>query len=308
MMTMSIPPSTIKRLAFAKYLFSVGIEQSKSSDLQAAAAILAFHDSIEFFLQIASEHLNAVGGKREPPFLDYWQLLEAKLNGKRVPQEVSMRRLHRARNNLKHGGNLPSRLDVDEFRVLATAFFEEASQIFFDLNFRDVSLIEYVGLETVRCDLLRAEALASEKDFDKAAEALAIAFQRLMDEGFEQTSNPFFLNPLLFKAKTAHLLHSRHAQSRDGIGLMKFANGMEEAIDEIRNEFRILAAGINYRKYARFRGSTPRIIGKDGGDYIAQLVKFNGYIEPCQEFIDFGVQFVIDCSIRIDGSISSFID
>ena len=307
-MTMPIPTSTIKRLAFAKYLFSVGIEQSKSSDLHAAAAILAFHDSIEFFLQVASEHLNAVGGKREPPFLEYWHILEAKLNGKRVPQEVSMRRLNRARTNLKHGGNLPSKIDVDEFRVLATAFFEEASQIFFDLNFKDISLIEYVGIEAVRRDLLRAESLAKENDFDKAAEAVAIAFQRLIDESPGQTSNPFFLNPLLLKAKTAHLLHSKSAQSTDGIGLMKFANGVEEAIDEIRDEFRVLAAGVNYRKYARFRRSTPRIIRKDGADYITQLVKFSGYIEPCQEFIDFGVQFIIDCSIRIGGTITSFSD
>lgn len=306
-MAMAIPPSTIKRLAFAKYLFSIGIEQSKSSDLQAAAAILAFHDSIEFFLQVASEHLNAVS-KKEPLFHEYWPILKEKLDGKQVPQEVSMRRLHKARNNLKHGGNLPSKIDVDSFRVLAAAFFEEASQIFFKLDFSDISLIEYVSIEAVRLDLLRAEDFANKKDFDNAAEALAIAFERLMDERLEQASNPLFLNPLLLNAKSAHLLHGRHAQNADGIGLRKFANGMEQAIDEIRNEFRILATGINYKKYARFRVSTPRIVSKYGGEYIAQLVKFSGYIEPCQEFIDFGVRFVIDCSIHMEDSISSFID
>jgi hypothetical protein len=299
---MMIPPSTIKRLAFAKYLFSVGIEQSKSSDLQAAAAILAFHDSIEFFLQVASEQLNAGAGKREPLFLEYWQILDAKLNGKRVPQEVSMRRLHKARNNLKHGGNLPSKIVVDEFRVLVNAFFEEACQAIFDLSFRDISLIEYVSIEAVRLDLLRAEALASEEDYEKAAEAVAIAFQRLMDESLDQASNPFFLNPALLRLKSAHLRHRSNAQSNEEIGLMRFVNGMETAIDEIRGEFRLLAAGIDYSKYARFRGSTPRIASKDGGHYTTQLVKFNGYIEPCNEFVSFGVQFVIDCSIKIGSS------
>lgn len=306
-MTMKIPPVTIKRLAFAKYLFLVGVEQSKSSDLQAAAAILAFHDSIEFFLQVASEYLEADVGKK-PSFLDYWKILESKLNGERVPQQGPMRRLNDARISLKHKGNLPSKIIVDEFRVLTAEFFEEASQILFNLNFSDISLIEYVGIEAVRRDLHRAEALANNKDYNKAAEILAIAFQRLMDEGLKQSSNPFFLNPLLRKANPAHLLQRSSAQSSDDIGFIKFANGMEEAIDEVRDEFRVLAAGINYRKYARFRGSTPRVIRQAGGDYIPQSVKFNGYIEPCQEFIDFGVHFVIDCSIRMESSLTSLID
>jgi len=83
---------------------------------------------------------------------------------------------------------------------------------------------------------------------------------------------------------------------------MKFVNGMEAAIDEIRDEFQILATGLDYRKYARFRGSTPRIIRMEDGGYNSQIVKFNGYLEPCEEFIDFAVQFVINCSIRIAGS------
>jgi len=295
---MTIPPGTMKRLAFAKYLFSVGIEQSKSSNIQAAAAILSFHDSIEFFLQIASEHLNAGGGKREPVFLEYWQILESKLNGSKIPQEVSMRRLHRSRNGLKHGGTIPSKLDIDEFRVLVKAFLEEACQTIFNLRFGDISLVSYVRSEAVRLDLRRAEDFANGNDYDRASEALAISFQRLMDESLEQVGNPFFLNPLLLKVRPARLPQRSYPQSRDEVEIVDFAKGMEAAIYEIRNEFRLLAAGVNYSKYARFRASTPRVVSKDGDDYITQLVKFSGYIEPCSDFINFGVQFVIDCSIR----------
>jgi len=62
-MATTIPPTTLKRLAFAKFLFSIGIEHSKALEIQSAASNLSFHDSVEFFLQVASEYLNAGGGK-----------------------------------------------------------------------------------------------------------------------------------------------------------------------------------------------------------------------------------------------------
>jgi hypothetical protein len=83
---------------------------------------------------------------------------------------------------------------------------------------------------------------------------------------------------------------------------------METAIDEIRDEFQILAAGLDYKKYVRFRSSTPRVIRKGDGDYNSQFVKSNGFLEPCEDFIGFAVQFVIDCSIRIAGSKASCLD
>lgn len=299
-MAMKIAPATIKRLAFAKYLFSLGIDRSAASELKSAASLLAFHDSIEIFLQVASEHLNVSVGKSEPRFLDYWQLLESKLNGARVPQHVAMKRLHKARNNLKHAGNLPSRLDVDGFRILVKEFFDEACLIIFDLCFDDISLIDYVKSKAVRSELARAEELARHKSFEKASEAVAIAFQMLMDENLDHPTNPFLLNPLLSKARSAHLHHSSFAQDKDGAGLIRFANGIEEAIGEIRDEFRILASGLDYMKYARFRGSTPRVVHHGGGQYAPQLVKFNGYVEPDEEFAGFAIQFVIDSAIRIE--------
>jgi len=301
---MTISPTTLKRLAFAKYLFSIGIEQSKASEIQSAASILSFHDSVEFFLQVASEYLNA-GGGREPSFLEYWEILAPKLSNNNLPQKVGMRRLNSARNNLKHRGNLASTLEVETFRVLTQEFLDEACQTIFGLRFREISLIEYVSSETVRTDLMCAEALARDQDYEKAAEAVALAFQKVMDENLEQSSNPFFLNRLILKAKTAPLFHGNLARSNDGIGLIKFANGMEAAIDEIRDEFQILATGLDYKKYVRFRSSTPRVIRKGDGEYNSQLIKFNGFLEPCEEFIGFAVQFVIDCSIRISGSKAS---
>jgi hypothetical protein len=92
---MELHHSTIKRLAFAKYLYSLAVQQSKAPEFMSAASLLMFHDSIELFLQISVEHLNT--SKSDVTFMGYWDLLSKKLSISVFPQKESMRRLNKAR-------------------------------------------------------------------------------------------------------------------------------------------------------------------------------------------------------------------
>lgn len=98
--------TVIKRLAFIKYLYKLAVDQSKRPEPLCSASILTFHDAIELFLQLASEHLNV--GKQQPSFMEYWDLISQKLSNQELTQKESMRRLNRARVALKHHGTLPS--------------------------------------------------------------------------------------------------------------------------------------------------------------------------------------------------------
>lgn len=82
----------IKRLAFIKYLYRVAVEQSQKSEPLCAASVLFFHDAVELFLQLASEHLDI--GKEGLKFMEYWDLISKKL-GIELSQKESMRRLNR---------------------------------------------------------------------------------------------------------------------------------------------------------------------------------------------------------------------
>jgi len=48
----------IKRLAFIKYLYKLAVDQSRRPEPLCSASILTFHDAVELFLQLASEHLD----------------------------------------------------------------------------------------------------------------------------------------------------------------------------------------------------------------------------------------------------------
>ena len=87
--------SIVRRLAFIKYLYAVAIEQSKRPEPLCSASILTFHDAIELFLRLASEHKNV--GKKELTFMDYWNILDPKLPAGYPTQKESMRRLNSAR-------------------------------------------------------------------------------------------------------------------------------------------------------------------------------------------------------------------
>jgi len=64
----------LKRLAFIKYLYGLGENQSHLPEPLSGCSILMFHDSIEMFLQLAKETLDAP--RKEKNFEDYWDLIK----------------------------------------------------------------------------------------------------------------------------------------------------------------------------------------------------------------------------------------
>jgi hypothetical protein len=83
-----------RRLAFSKYLLTLANAQSKQPEPLASAALLGFHDAIEFFLQVASEKLNV--GKPKIEFLEYWDLIAPKLAPNELPQREAEQTRERA--------------------------------------------------------------------------------------------------------------------------------------------------------------------------------------------------------------------
>src|SRR6266496_2832550 len=121
---MPLDETEMRRLAFARYLFTLGVSQSKAAEPLAPASLLTFHDAVELYLQLASERLNV--GKAQPNFMEYWDFINPKLAPEELPQKESMRRLNKARVALKHHGTFPSKLDVESFRATTASFFEDS--------------------------------------------------------------------------------------------------------------------------------------------------------------------------------------
>ena len=59
----------IRRLVIIKYLYLIGVEQSKQTGTFAGFSILAFHDCVEMLLVLIAEKRKK---KPQQHFLDYW--------------------------------------------------------------------------------------------------------------------------------------------------------------------------------------------------------------------------------------------
>ena len=67
----------IRRLAFIKYLYEVGVEQSRKAEPFCQISILTLQDAIELFLGLASEFIGVEKLPKDIKFMQYWGLINA---------------------------------------------------------------------------------------------------------------------------------------------------------------------------------------------------------------------------------------
>ena len=291
--------SIVRRLAFIKYLYAVAIEQSKRPEPLCSASILTFHDAIELFLRLASEHKNV--GKKELTFMDYWNILDPKLPAGYPTQKESMRRLNSARVALKHHGTLPSNLDIEAFRASATNFFEENTPPIFGIKFSEISLIDLVHCEETKNNLEEAKQLLEENKIEESLDKIGLAFAHLIDDYEHRKSglfgrSPFFFGESMTFLTSFHMGLGRRA-SRFEREISDFVDKVKESIEALQGAVKILSLGVDYRRYVKFHLLTP---------YIYRTIKGNYHIErehrgrrgvPGVEDVHFCIDFVIESAV-----------
>jgi hypothetical protein len=161
----TLPEAIIRRLALIRYLYNVAVQQSGQPEPFGLVSILAFHDCIELFLQLASEQLNV--SKQGRNFVDYPKVLQSKM-GRELEAVESLSRLNKSRVDFKHYGILPSRLDIEGFRGNTSNFFEANTPMIFGIEFHSISMGELIHNQEL-CKLIKkAESYFAKGSYRKA--------------------------------------------------------------------------------------------------------------------------------------------
>ena len=257
-MSQALSPNTIKRLAFIRFLYSQGLEQAARPQPLAAAALLSFHDAVEMFLLLAAEHLG-VNLDRNTTFDGYWTQVAAQASVQ-LPSRNAMRRMNNSRVNFKHHGSIPSATDLDQFRGDVTTFFTDAAQAVFDADFTSIDMTDLVTQQAALDKIRDAETHASQGDYVEALALLSEALDDLLDDyaARKRTSydtTAFTFGPQRFDTTSA-VAHNPDVGSRLGNLILR----MTEAIGEMQHALRIVAVGLDYRRFARFDMLVPRIV------------------------------------------------
>lgn len=222
----------LKRLAFIKYLFTQANNQSSLPEPLNAHSLLIFHDAIELFLHLSAEKLNISARElNDINFLAYWPTLKDKLieSGKKeLTQEASMKRLNKARVSLKHHGNFPATSDINDFRIISNLFFEENCKNIFDIEVKDISLVEFVICPKAKEYLLESKNNFDESKLPECIERLVLSFESLIQDYEKTKAGSFYF------------------------GADDFTVNPDDSLDDMRNAVKILCLGIDYRKYVKF--------------------------------------------------------
>ncbi len=291
-----------RRLAFIRHLYRHGVGESQLPAPFAAQSVLTFHDSVEMFLQLASEFLDAET-KAKMEFLDYWSAIGKKLPGGELGMKESMSRLNKARVGLKHSGIIPDKSMIEGFRSSVTSFFQESTpRVFEDKKFDDISMVDLVQYERTRLDLKDAEALIKNKSFKDALTKIAIGFAKLVDDYEEKRKKQFGRSPFFFGQSFAF-------QSLDRFGLpapnmSEYLERMGRTLGEIQEAMKTLSLGLDYREYSRFRVYTPAILRIIEGGYEPQWIErpgpeYEGDGLTLEEECRFCLDFVIESALRL---------
>ncbi len=283
MSTPTVTKDEMQRLAFARYEYEQGVEQSRRPQPLSASSIFSFHDSVELFLQLAAEHFNE--STRGLQFEQYWDRLEPHLTGHRLAEKETMRRLNKLRVNLKHDSTFPAPLSIEGFRGSVTSFFEVNTPLVFGIEFAEISMVSLVTCESARQSLDEALRLDKEGKRQDALPKVAVALKQVIDGYEERKRQRRYRSPFSFGASLTFV----RSGNRD-------LDKVIESVKELQSAMKILALGLDYRRYARFQSLAPSVALTAGGTYYVSPPRIE---ELTADEYRFCFDFVIESALRL---------
>ena len=297
---MELDQHEVRRLAFIRYLFETGVSQSRVPAPLKCTSILVMHDAVELWLQLASEHLNV--GAKDPWFMEYWDLLSPKLAPEELSQKESMRRLNKARVAMKHHGTFPSDLDVEAFRASTMSFFQDNTPIVFGVNLDEISLVEYVNPEASRALLKDAQADLARGEVLDALGKIAIAYAEMIRDYEERKRTRFGRSPFYFGRdltfQSAFFMGLKRGSSEER-KLAEFVDRVKESIESMQDAMKVLALGVDYRKYSKFKRLTPHVRRMAGGPLRTIWRPVQGEPAPTHDDVLFCLDFVVESALAL---------
>jgi hypothetical protein len=250
-----LDPNAVKRLALIRFLYAQGLEQAKRPQPLSAAALLAFHDAVEMFLLLAAEHLN-VNLPKSTTFDGYWPEI-AQQSGTQLPNRPAMRRMNNSRVNFKHHGSIPSAMDLQQFQGDVTTFLTDATQLVFGADFCRLDMIDLVTQPDVLTLLKNADAQAGQGDHIEALALLSEAFNGLLKDYADRKRTANNSSPFTFLPSSGF---TRSMLGHHDLQLAARIEQVEDVLGEMQRAMRVLAMGLDYRRYAQFKLLVPAVI------------------------------------------------
>ncbi|MFF9158362.1 hypothetical protein ACF1AB_39750 [Streptomyces sp. NPDC014846] len=289
-MTPTLNPDVVQRLAYVRFLYREGIEQSRQPAPLRSRAITSFHDAVENYLGTIVQHKN-IDVSRAPEFIGYWALIKPEFE---LPKKDSMKRLNDARVALKHNGTFPSAHQIEQAQRTVEDFFTTVTPKVFGVDFDSIDMVDLLTQpETARL-LREAQTHADIGDYPMAMAGLSLAFEALLfhySKGGElpAAQSLFNFGPRLWAMDEPRVDGAHRDSNRR---LRKLTEFMEAAQETLR----VMSLGIDYSDAARFKVIAPKV--NHYGDGSDRFATPRSVRELTADDYDWARHFVIESGLR----------
>lgn len=82
--------------------------------------------------------------------------------------------------------------------------------------------------------------------------------------------------------------------------MAEFVDKVKDSIEAMQKAIKILALGLDYRKYSKFKHLLPHISRVLSGDYIVHKMGIGKKTSPDKEYIKFCINYIVECSIKLN--------
>ena len=283
----------LKRLSFAKYLITNGNFASENILPFSSTAILNYHDAIEILFDLILEEKGI--RNKQLSFIELFNKVNEVLtseNKEPCMLKGSLDKLNQKRVALKHKGLFPSESDIQEARYTTTNIFMELCEKCLSINYHDINLVHLLDESKTKDYLL---GINSNDECETTLENLSLAFSYLIRDFEESKRTEFGKSPYSFLIKRQPKYNKLGIDKRDPIA--KYAEATNINLQSIENNLKILALGIDFNRYAKFRLYVPTASWLSGGDRFE--VNFRGDETSNNNEIEFCKNFIIECALKL---------
>lgn len=242
---------TIERLALIKYLSRQAIEQSMQPDPINGFSVLQFHDCVELLLNLICETKNI---KVPQNFMDYWTEINKIINPDLLSHQTSMQKLNKARVGFKHHGIIPSKTDIESFRVMTLSFLTENYVKFFKIEYEKVSLLDLIENSRCKSHLQEAEEALVNKLVEECLKNLTKSFGYLLHDFESNKRDNRYRSPFNFSDPFRSLQNIPNKLDNES---KRFLRNVTDSISKIQDILRLLTIGIDYKQYIKFSAFVP---------------------------------------------------
>lgn len=304
-MEISLTPNHIKRLSFIKYLFQSAQEQAQYSEPLCYSAILNLHDSVELFLVLGCT-LHSVGNLKNMGFMQYFDALHKKKGIGELSQKQTLQKLNAIRRELKHRGSFPNKLELEEQVISCRIFFEENTYKIFDIDFKGISLVDFVENDEVKEHLINAEKFIEKKKKDEAINEIAKAFYQLIKDFRNSTRYGYGTSYLSLNSRNRPRISQIRSLRRDMSNkysevVHMFSQQFEKLdkyLKDLEEHVELIGIGIDLKKLGKFKLSTPEVYTDGNGSLQILRHSQRPLIDSTNEDLEFCFNFVIETSLH----------